>query len=78
MADVMAVPAADEEVRLLGYEARFDDSDEGEEWDGNGADPDWEEDEDDWEDDEEEDEWEEDDDWEEDDEWEDDEQDEDE
>ena len=70
MEDVRVVPAFAEEAELLDIELRFDDSDEGDDWDGDGADPDWEEDDDDeWEDDEEDDEWEEDEDWEEDDDW---------
>ena len=60
MSDVMAVPAVGEEVELLEFEARFDDADEGDDWDGNGTDTDWEEDEDDWDEEEDEDEWEED------------------
>ena len=73
MADVMVVPTFDDDVAALEFEARFDDPDDGDEWEDE-IDSDWEEEEDDeWE--EEEDDWEEDedDDWEEDDsDWEDD------
>ena len=69
MADVMEVSAIEEELAPSWVENRFEDSEEGDDWEGNGEDADWEEDEDEW-DDEEEDEWEEDDEWEDEEEWE--------
>lgn len=71
MADVMAVPMVDDELDF-DFVARFDDPDEGDDWEDE-IDSDWEEEEedDDWE--EEDDDWEEeeDDDWDEDTDWED-------
>ncbi|HEX6925923.1 MAG TPA: hypothetical protein VF167_10840 [Longimicrobiaceae bacterium] len=73
MADVTAVPTFAEEVELLdGIEARFDDPDDGDDWEGDGTEPDWEDDEDEWDDEEDEDDWDDEDEWEEDDEWDDD------
>lgn len=73
MADVMAVPMVDDELDF-DFVARFDDPDEGDDWEDE-IDSDWEEEEeedDDWEE-EEDDDWEEeeDDDWDEDTDWED-------
>ena len=50
MADVMVVPAIEEGFAPFGVEGRFDDSEEGDDWEGNNEETDWEEEDDEWED----------------------------